>query len=88
MRTFLFTNEWDLLSTIVIDSFIDLHDNKSIHIRARDGAWVNEQWLSNFVDKLKLVGSNTNFAVKTNYDFLVNPVELCRWTVTIMVECN
>lgn len=37
------------------------------------GAWVNEQWLSNFVDQIKLVGGNTNFILKRNYHVLVNP---------------
>ena len=53
------------------------------------GSWVNEQWLSNFVDKLKLVASHTNFVVKSNYHVVVNP----NGTVQVdrnddLVECN
>jgi len=53
------------------------------------GSWVNEQWLSNFVDKLKLVASHTNFVVKSNYHVVVNP----DGTVQVdrnddLVECN
>ena len=53
------------------------------------GAWVNEQWLSNFVDKIRLTGSSTNFVVKSNYHVLVSP----NGTVQVdrdnnEVECN
>jgi len=37
------------------------------------GAWVNEQWLSTFVDQLRLVNSKTSFIVKSLYHVLVNP---------------
>jgi len=53
------------------------------------GAWVNAQWISNFVDKLILVGGNTNFIVRSKYHVLVNP----DGTVEVdnddnVVECN
>jgi len=53
------------------------------------GAWVNEQWLSNFVDQLRLVGGNTSFILKRNYHVLVNPngtVEVSRDNVE--TECR
>jgi hypothetical protein len=37
------------------------------------GAWVNEQWLSTFVDQLRLIGQNTSFTVRTTYHVTVNP---------------
>jgi hypothetical protein len=37
------------------------------------GAWVNEQWLSTFVDQLRLTDANTTFIVKSLYHILVNP---------------
>ena len=52
------------------------------------GAWVNEQGILNFVDKLKLSGLNTNFAVKTNYHVRVNPGTLQVDRDNYVAECN
>jgi hypothetical protein len=37
------------------------------------GSWVNEQWLSTFVDQIKLIGTTTSFVVKNIYHVTVNP---------------
>jgi hypothetical protein len=37
------------------------------------GAWVNEQWLSTFVDQIRLIGQNTSFSVRNTYHVTVNP---------------
>jgi len=37
------------------------------------GAWVNQQWLANFIDQFRLTGNNTNFVVKNKYHVLINP---------------
>ena len=53
------------------------------------GAWVNEQWVSNLVDKLVLVGGNTNFVVKRNYHVVANPDGVVEVDFdNNVVECN
>lgn len=37
------------------------------------GSWVNSQWLSTFVDQLRLISSSTSFIVKNNYHVTVTP---------------
>lgn len=37
------------------------------------GAWVNDQWLSTFVDQIRLIGTNTSFTVKNTYHVTVSP---------------
>jgi hypothetical protein len=37
------------------------------------GSWVNDHWVSNFNDQLKIRGTNTQFTLKRTYHVTVNP---------------
>jgi hypothetical protein len=37
------------------------------------GSWVNEQWVSTFVDQIKLIGASGKFTVKNTYHVTENP---------------
>ncbi len=37
------------------------------------GSWVNDQWISSFIDQLKIRGANTRFTLKRTYHVTVNP---------------
>ena len=37
------------------------------------GSWVNDHWVSTFVDQLKLIGQTTRFTLKRTYHVTVSP---------------